>query len=353
MLFSIVIPFYNAERYLANSIESVLLQKCNSSYCYEVIAIDDSSTDSSYEVAQQYMKYSHFKLVTTELNSGPGAARNIGINNASGEYILFLDSDDFLVKGALDQLYQHLVIHDLSQDLVAYNWAYSFDSDLDSVAYKGGRRDIDSLFSEEESIAENYLGMKMDGSVIYTLVKKKIIDENNIKFRTGIHEDIDFAFKLYYFSEQITYLDSQIYMKRNHSESIVNTISEKHLSGYMEAWREMFDFIADRSSGVILEKHIKCFKSGLSGAIGTLIVAICRRNSSSNLMDLYSALYKQLQVYFPVDNFQIKALVYPLPEITPYDQLSSCFISVMEGSYDEQTKLKLLEDSYNTYNSGA
>ena len=100
-LVSIIIPFYNAEKYLERAVKSIYNQTYNN---IELILINDGSTDNSLTIAKQFAEfYPETKLISIQ-NSGPGVARNIGLENARGKYIAFLDSDDFMKNDALEKM---------------------------------------------------------------------------------------------------------------------------------------------------------------------------------------------------------------------------------------------------------
>lgn len=101
---SIIIPVYNVENFLEQCIDSALQQKnCN----LEIIIIDDCSTDNSFAIAKKYAeKFSQIKLIQQKENKKVGAARNLGIENAKGKYILFIDSDDYLKPNSIYELFQ-------------------------------------------------------------------------------------------------------------------------------------------------------------------------------------------------------------------------------------------------------
>jgi glycosyltransferase involved in cell wall biosynthesis len=97
MLFSIIIPTFNYGRYIARALQSVLAQPLND---YEIIIVDDGSTDNTLEILQPYLsKYRHIQFLTQQ-NQGPGKARNRAANNAIGEWLIFLDADDYLHDNA-------------------------------------------------------------------------------------------------------------------------------------------------------------------------------------------------------------------------------------------------------------
>ena len=104
-LISIIIPVYNAEKYLAEAIESILSQKYKN---FEIILIDDGSKDKSFDIIIKYVQNHKNIISVSQDNSGPSAARNNGIQSAGGGYITFLDSDDYWAASCLHTQIQHL-----------------------------------------------------------------------------------------------------------------------------------------------------------------------------------------------------------------------------------------------------
>lgn len=102
-MISFIIPIYNAEDYLAQCIESIFAQR--GTYSYEIILIDDESTDNSLAIAQAYAGKDSRVVVLTQPHAGQSAARNIGLSHAKGKYIAFVDADDYL---APDWCQQHM-----------------------------------------------------------------------------------------------------------------------------------------------------------------------------------------------------------------------------------------------------
>lgn len=102
-MISFIIPIYNAEDYLAQCIESIFAQR--GAYSYEIILIDDESTDNSLAIAQAYAGKDSRVTILTQPHAGQSAARNLGLRHAKGEYIAFVDADDYL---ASDWCQQHM-----------------------------------------------------------------------------------------------------------------------------------------------------------------------------------------------------------------------------------------------------
>ena len=104
-IISIIVPVYNAEKYLSRCIDSILRQTFAD---FELILVNDGSSDKSKEICEKYLESDpRIKLINQE-NSGVSAARNTGLDNASGEYIGFVDSDDFIEKNMYEELYNIL-----------------------------------------------------------------------------------------------------------------------------------------------------------------------------------------------------------------------------------------------------
>ncbi|MBR2140366.1 MAG: glycosyltransferase family 2 protein [Phascolarctobacterium sp.] len=105
-LFSIVVPVYNVEKYLQRCLDSIVNQTFKN---FECILVNDGSTDGSTEIVNYYAKEYGFLKAIHQSNKGLSAARNKGIENCSGEYILFCDSDDFVEKEMLESCYKKFV----------------------------------------------------------------------------------------------------------------------------------------------------------------------------------------------------------------------------------------------------
>ena len=114
---SIIIPCYNQEKYIEKCLQSVLNQPCSS---YEIIAVDDGSTDRTPEILREYAKNNERIRVFEVGNMGAGAARNYGFGYALGEFVFFMDSDDFLERNALSVL--SAVTESESADIYFFNF---------------------------------------------------------------------------------------------------------------------------------------------------------------------------------------------------------------------------------------
>ena len=171
--FSIIIPVYNVEKYIKKCLDSVFTQTEKD---YEVIVVNDGTKDNSMDIVKNY----DVKIVNQK-NQGLSEARNTGLKNAKGEYILFLDSDDYIEKDLLKELNKSIKN---KPDLVRFQIREVFD------AYKKDYNELsftNKSGPEAFSIICNYHFVENAWAYLY---KKSYLEENNFTFKKGtIHED--------------------------------------------------------------------------------------------------------------------------------------------------------------------
>lgn len=133
--FSVIVPVYNVQQYLEQCIESVLRQSYTN---YEIILVDDGSTDGSTEICDRYVTNYPFVKVIHQENGGISAARNTGLDCATGKYVLFLDSDDFISSNALQSFYE-VTAESGVEAVSAYNYVYTDENGIaDGLSFRGG-----------------------------------------------------------------------------------------------------------------------------------------------------------------------------------------------------------------------
>lgn len=220
---SVIVPVYNVEEYLAECLESLESQSLKE---IEVIIVNDGSTDESGKIAQNYSdKNRNFKLIERE-NGGLSAARNTGIENAKGKYVYFLDSDDYLVETALEELYQKAETDNL--DVLKFS-AYVFwnhskeliwtESNNDGYKYRG---EYAGVFKGTEMLEQLILNQETHFcSCCLIFTKRDIVDCNHLRFCEGIiHEDNLFHWQLLSLSKRVGVLNKPLYCRRYREGSI-------------------------------------------------------------------------------------------------------------------------------------
>ena len=147
---SVIIPIYNVEKYVEECLESVLSSKLDD---IEIICVDDASNDGSlYKIEQLSAKDSRIKIIRHEKNMGLSEARNTGLKYATGKYVLFVDSDDFISSDALSILFREA--ENKKVDIVYFDHALFYDSSLASSTLPKTRcKDYEGIFSGKEFLS--------------------------------------------------------------------------------------------------------------------------------------------------------------------------------------------------------
>lgn len=187
---SIIIPFYNAEVSIGDCIRSILSQKYKE---YEIILIDDCSTDNSYLICKKYAECdSRIKLIRLRKNSGVSVARNKGLENSLGEYITFVDADDTIHPLYLAEMVLQLE-REKTDIVVCGNFECEGGRNIDVSPVEGKS----VIISEKEAIIKLFNNGGVQPVVWAKLFKKMIITDNQLKFSEdiAISEDIKFVFE--------------------------------------------------------------------------------------------------------------------------------------------------------------
>jgi glycosyltransferase involved in cell wall biosynthesis len=245
ILLSIIIPVYNVEQYLPRCIESILSSGFNR-YC-ELILVDDGSTDRSGEICDQYQGGN--AIVIHEQNSGVSMARNTGLRCARGQYVTFIDSDDYVAERAVTNVLSALMrgitsdIIFLQADKVYPNGKMqSIGDNINSEAIRGKKK-LDVLkFLARQS--------KFSGSVWAKLFKRSFLEHNDLLFPEGRNngEDLLFALKCIYLAQSYEALDFPYYRYRQQRQgSTTNQTSERN-------YQLIFSFLED-SAQLLTRKH--------------------------------------------------------------------------------------------------
>lgn len=209
---SVVIPVYNVEKYLPECIESVR----NQTYpVYEIILVDDGSTDSSSLICDKYVQTDKRIRVVHKKNEGLSSARNTGIDAASGDYISFIDGDDWIEPGMYKAMTDAVI--ESKADIIACNMILELSTG-DKVPYASESKNI--LYTKEKALKELYKNKNLTFSACNKIYNIKLFD--SIRFTENIIlEDMDISYRLIYQANSIYYLKDPFYNYRYNESSIL------------------------------------------------------------------------------------------------------------------------------------
>lgn len=219
---SVIIPVYNVEKYLRKCVDSVLNQTLDD---LEIILVDDGSTDGSAKICDEYGKKTNVKVIHQK-NAGASAARNAGIKVATGEYLGFVDSDDYIAEDMYSTLYQKSQEYDL--DIVIGN----YQTVKDGVKQGDGKICMPNERVVEQEEMRKVLTSKEAKTIIWFAVKsifrRSLILDNQICFLHGmLGEDTLFNLDAMLYAESMYFIDRPLYFYEQSPNSQIRS-SHKH-----------------------------------------------------------------------------------------------------------------------------
>ena len=219
VLISIIIPIYNVEDFLDQCIESVVGQTYSN---LEIILVNDGSTDSSPEICKRYCSVDKRVIYIEKENGGLSDARNAGLSNCSGEYIYFLDSDDYLELNTIEYLLFEADLADA--DLVFFD--AQVEKEIEEDFYRPDTYIRKGFYSQPSPgvvvLEKLFKNNEYASSVPLLFIKKDLIVDNRLKFEKGIiYEDILFTFQIFLLASRATHLPEALYHRRVRKESIM------------------------------------------------------------------------------------------------------------------------------------
>lgn len=228
MKLSIIIPFFNVEQYIRACVESIYRQDLSDDN-FELILVNDGSTDKSIDMIKDTISSHSNIIVVNQQNKGLSVARNVGLSMSSGDYILFVDSDDLLVDGALYLIYQTIL--DCDAEMFFANYSSMTDDEITLES-----KNLKSLNSNTKSLwvgsGTEYVSLFFDHKcfVWRVVYKKDFLDKHQISFMPNIcFEDIPFTTECLTHLKKCVKTDVLLYIYRQRSGSIVNTMNIKKL----------------------------------------------------------------------------------------------------------------------------
>lgn len=306
-MISVIVPVYNVEKYIKKGIESLLIQSYQN---IEIILVDDGSPDNSPAILDQYAKKDSRIKVLHQKNQGVSTARNNGIKISNGEYILFVDGDDYVRRDYVEYFYK--LISKKSADM-----AVNYDLFL-ALNSSHSHCEEEKVEKSEQIIEDIYLG-KMNVAVWNKIYKKSFLEKNNIRFDPKIWygEGMLFNIECLSSTKKIAVGSRKVYYQVYNQNSAMRSFNmESNLCGIrsLELQKKYLD---EKNKKIIRawEYHLRCFnRSILTGIIKTN----SKRKYYSQYKECIRGLRRRIFLLFQVDiplrerMWNIIALVSPI-----------------------------------------
>lgn len=220
-LITIIVPVYNVEKYLTKCVNSILEQTYKN---LEIILVDDGSPDKCPQICDEYAKKDNRIKVIHKNNGGLSDARNKGLDMATGKYISFVDSDDYIDKKMIEKLYNNLLKNEADISICNIYKIYP-----NGTKIKKNLPQSEITVSDEEKYIYTYNKYGMITVTAWSKLYKKEIF-TNIRYPLGkIHEDEYIIFDILKKANKISYFDEALYYYLQRTESIIGTFSLKRL----------------------------------------------------------------------------------------------------------------------------
>ena len=295
-LVSVIIPIYNVENYLERCLDSVINQTIKD---IEIILVNDGSTDNSGAICNKYAEKDKRIIVINKKNGGLSDARNKGLDKASGKYIAFVDSDDFIHKDMLYKLVNQC--EQLDCDIaIGSHMRFSKIEEIKEV-----EKIYNPILFDSISAMSNYLADNEDKK-IFTMVCDKIYKRelfDDIRFPYGkLYEDGFVTYKLLYKAKKIVYIEDILYYYYQRSGSIMNKgFTLKSLESY-DDWRQIFLFIDEKMPELSYLAATKYINKHL---VTYMQIFKCNQDKSNDILKIYK---KKIKEDLKLDSKKLKDL---------------------------------------------
>ena len=262
---SVIIPIFNVEKYINQCLNSLIKQTLND---IEFICIDDCSTDDSFKIIKEYEKKDNrVKVVQMQRNSGQGAARNRGLELAKGEYIGFVDPDDWIEPDMYEKM---------------YNQAKNLESDIVICEYKKYDENT-KMYSESKFVHKcngcnkvEYFNLPVNENINRSIIDNillvapcyswnriylaKFILSNNITFSDSkYYEDVMFILRSHLESDKISYMNHEFYNYRIHDSSSLRKNKSDNIKVLPKIIETIFNYLKDNNHERIIKNNLQYF----------------------------------------------------------------------------------------------
>ena len=282
---SVIVPVYNVERYLEKCLKSILSQGLSQD-CYEIILVDDGSTDNGRNICDIYASNESNISVIHQMNQGLSVARNVGLSKARGEFVLFVDSDDFLQQGVFEILVS--TMKESKLDVLRFKYMRVLEGEQPLM--EPSQTPKASIISDVY-VGHNYLVHRL-GNECYAwqfIIRKDFLSQNGLYFKPGIiFEDTEWTPRILEKAQRVSEIDLLVYYYLIREGSITQSSSERVVCGQMN----LIDILKGQGS------HLEA-REWHNGMIAHMVVSIITTLGTNlyNQRELYLSELKRKNVY--------------------------------------------------------
>lgn len=300
---SLIIPAYNAENSISRAIDSVLNQK----YIHEIIVVNDGSKDSTLSILNEYSKLHNKLRVIDQKNSGASHARNVGLDEATGDYISFLDSDDYLIEDTIQKNLDELV--ETKSDIIMYSYnRVEMTNDKFKIIQHVNKDTVidlnaDCLFLETliQNVSFNHLWNK--------IYKREIIEKNKIRFDRKIILGEDYIFNIAYIESS-----TRLLLSSRISYNYVETKGGLTKKFYCNKFKEL-SYAREATLSVIKKYQLdeSIYYNTVIRNLTSYLININHKNSSYSMKNKYiiiKSTLNLLEVQKAIENLGLKKSKY-------------------------------------------
>lgn len=308
-LLTVVIPVYNVEKYLKRCVESVLVQGWHN---YDILLVDDGSTDSSPQICDDYVKAYDFISVIHKENGGLSEARNTGILHAKGEYVYFPDSDDWLEPQTFTELAE--VLESQEFELVSFNREF-VKGEEDAIVSDPL---VTQVFGGKDVFVQMLKHSYITGFVNDKIYKKSLFIDNNISFPKGkYYEDLGTNYKLFLLAKNVFATNQKYYHYLiDNPDSITQSWNEQKFSDMFGFYKDIFysDFVRSQLNKEELQISQRYYVNGLIHILASLYKSKLDKNYGEITSEVKQELEKNKMTCSEVKSIpnRIKYLLYRL-----------------------------------------
>ncbi|MFU0831939.1 MAG: Glycosyltransferase [Oscillospiraceae bacterium] len=224
---SVVIPVYNVEKYVGKCLLSLEEQTFRD---FEIIAVNDGSTDSSLEILRHFEKKYDNITVIDQKNKGMSQARNVGMAKARGTWLTFVDSDDYVAPTFLEELYQACINNDADIACCYYYFHFIENDFLFEYPFR-----CKGVFTSTQAMNKLLRDVQIQSMVWNKLYRRSLFTDYNITFPTMCFEDMATTHKVFAHANRVVVLDRPLYYYNQHSMSTLATMNANKINDFIRA----------------------------------------------------------------------------------------------------------------------